>query len=176
MTDKIQQLIESLRLGDSEELKHETGLHQVDRRYKQRTNRSSREVFREDRELLRVEVNLAPHEPSPQLQRRVKARVSALKPVRSRLLKADLAVNLFDESILRSVEFWITDPKDSAVARGLLILSAYSATGFESHGINGVIRQYDVGLAPRVKDTRTGRMTTRVHQVLKGDLDMLQDS
>jgi hypothetical protein len=39
----------------------------------------------------------------------------------------------------------------------------------------GIIRHYDVGIAPKVKDTRTGRVTTRVKQIFKGDLGPLLD-
>jgi hypothetical protein len=145
----------------------------VDRRYKQRAPRSKREVLREDRELVRVEVSPFRQEPSVQFQKRVKIRVSVLKPARKRLIKADLVVSLFHEPTLRSVEFWTAGPKEEAVARGMLILNACVEAGAEPSSGDSIIRQYDVGLGPKIKDTRTGRVTTRVNQVMKGNLDGL---
>jgi protein subunit release factor B len=152
-------------------LKHESGLHQVDRRYKHRAVRSGREVIGEDRELLRVDVNPA-SEPSREFREKAKVRISVLKPVRKRLLKADLALKVFHEPSLRSVEIWTASPRDSATAHGLLILNSAVATSL-TEGNGGIIRHYDLGIGPRVKDMRTGRVTTRVNRVLKGDLEPL---
>jgi hypothetical protein len=37
----------------------------------------------------------------------------------------------------------------------------------------GVIREYHLGIGARVRDNRTGRETTRVKQVLKGEIESL---
>ena len=90
-------------------------------------------------------------------------------------MKAEFSVNLFHEATLRSLEIWTAGPRESAVARAFFILSAYAETpepAVESSS-NGIIREYDLGLAPRIRDTRTGRETTRVNQVLKGELETL---
>jgi ATP-dependent Clp protease ATP-binding subunit ClpC len=152
-------------------LKSESGLHQVTRRYKQRAVRSGRETLRDDRELVRVNVNPAPSEPTTQFSREVKAKVSPLKPVRERLLKAEFAVNLFHQPTLRSLDIWTSGPKETATTRGLLVLAA-RGDAIADAAEAGVIRQYDFGLAPKVKDLRTGRVTTKVNQVLKGHLDI----
>jgi len=38
---------------------------------------------------------------------------------------------------------------------------------------NMIIRHYDLGLSSRVKDTRSGKSTTRVDKILKGHLEVL---
>jgi len=156
-------------------LKNEAGLHQVDRRYKQRHAKSSREVIREDRELVRVNVRPAPLEPSLQFRKQVKTRVSALKPPRKRLLTAEFVLNLLHEPTLCAVDLWTQGPKNAAVERGLMILAASAELNSEPAGSDGIVRQYDLGLAAKIKDTRSGRVTTRVEQVFKGDLNTLMD-
>jgi len=158
-------------LGAYALLKQESGLHQIDRRYKEKAPRSGREVIREDRELLRVEVHPVSGKPSKQFQQQVKTKVSTLRPSKTRFVKATLAVSLFHEPSVRSIELWTSGPQEEAVDRGLSILQVQTeALGVEN---NGIVRQYDVGLSPKVKDNRTGRTTTRVKQVFKGDLASL---
>jgi hypothetical protein len=170
--DRVYLLISGL--GAYGLLKNESGLHQVERRYKERAARSAREVIREDRELLRVETLPASGQPSQQFQRHVKSKISAVSPVRQRLLKNNLAVTLFHEPSVRSLEFWTTGSKEEALERGFLVLSAHVAGGSDVGG-GGIVRQYDVGMAAKVKDYRTGRTTSRVDQVFKGDLRSLWD-
>src|SRR5688572_22476477 len=88
--------------------------------------------------------------------------------------KIDLLAAAF-EPTLRSVELWTRGPKEAAVARGLLILSACADSYSGAPPNEGIIRQYDLGLGPRIKDNRTGRVTTRVHHVLKGEVDPVMD-
>jgi ATP-dependent Clp protease ATP-binding subunit ClpC len=159
-------------LGAYALLKNEAGLHQVDRRFKERTPRAGREVIREDRELLRVEVHAAV-QPSRQMRQHVKQKTSALKPARSRLLKADLVVSAFDQESVRSVEFWTCGPRDEALERALLVLHTQANPDTRAAAQDTIIRHYDVGLAPKIKDARTGRSTTRVDQVFKGELGAL---
>jgi hypothetical protein len=154
-------------------LRNEAGLHQVNRRYKQRDTRSNRERLLDDRELLRVETHPAGIEPTREFQQDVKARTATLKPARKRLLDCELAVTLFHEPSLRSVEFWTTGPREAAIARGGLILNA-QLEGNPSVALSDrLVRQYDLGIGPKIKDARTGRTTTRVKQVLRGDVEPL---
>lgn len=158
-------------LGAYALLKQETGFHQVDRRFKESSPRSGREVIREDRELLRVQVSPAGLEPPRQLRQRIKSKVSTLKPIRERLLKAEFDVSLFDEESLHSVEIWTPGPKADALERALTILNAQSREAPKASAPDSIIRHYDVGISPKVRDTRTGRSTTRIDRVMKGDLD-----
>jgi ATP-dependent Clp protease ATP-binding subunit ClpC len=163
-------------LGAFALLEQESGLHQMDYRFRERTARAGREAMREDRELVRVETLPSGTEPQKDFRRGVKSRLSPLKPARSRLLtKANLNVSLFHEPSLRSLEIWMIGPKETALERALPILHAQvgSGTAGEQTPISAVIRHYDLGLAPRVKDVRSGRSTTRVDRVLKGQLEIL---
>ena len=161
-------------LGAYSLLKQESGLHQVDRRYKERTPRTGREAMREDRELVRVEVHPIGGEPSKQFRQQVKVKLAALRPPRSRLQeKADIALSLFHEPSLRSTEFWTAGPKEMALDRGLMVLWAETEDRDRQPVTDAIIRQYDLGLAPKVKDRRTGRTTTRVDQLFKGYLAQL---
>ncbi len=71
----------------------------------------------------------------------------------------------------------MTGPKDAALERAYAILHAQ--VQFQSEGgdtdTSSIIRQYDLGLSPRVKDARSGKSTTRVDRILKGNLDSLLD-
>jgi len=160
-------------LGAYALLRNEPGLHQIDRRHKERTPRAGREVMREDRELLRIEVHPAADKPAKLFQQQVKSKVTVLKPVRKRLLKADLALTLFHEASVRSIEFWASGPKEEALDRGLLILHSQIAAGTVNAGHDAIIRQYDVGMSPKVKDVRSGLATTRVDQFFKGEFGLL---
>jgi len=153
-------------------LKSEAGLHQVCRRYKQRAARSGSETFRDDRELVRVSVDPGSHELRPNLSREVKTRISPLKPARERLLKAEFAVNLFHAATLQAIDVWTSGPKETAISRCLVIFGARADSNAGEGKEQGIIRQYDLGLAPKVKDMRTGRVTTKVKDVLKGQLEI----
>lgn len=157
-------------LGAYALLKNESGLHQVDRRFKERAARSGREVFHEDRELVRVEVHSAFSQPPKQLQQRVKSKVSTLKPVKKRLLNADLAVSVFDEQAVRSIEFWTNGPKEEALERCIVVLHATADSKASLENI--IVRHYDVGIAPKIKDARTGNTTTHIEKVFDGELDL----
>jgi hypothetical protein len=89
--------------------------------------------------------------------------------------KADTNVSLFHEPSLRSIELWTTGPRQAALERSLLILHAcVAAHTYGEPGHNDrIIRHYDLGISPRVKDTRSGRSTSRVDRVFKGHLDSL---
>jgi ATP-dependent Clp protease ATP-binding subunit ClpC len=166
--DRVYLLVSGL--GAYALLKNEFGLHQVDRRFKDRTPRSGREVMREDRELIRVEVHPAGSETPKQLRQRVKTKITPLKPIRKRLLKSELALSVFDGDSVRSVEFWTTGPKNDALERALAILHAQATAGGNLPSQDSIVRHYDVGISPKVKDTRTGRTTTRLDQVMNGEL------
>jgi ATP-dependent Clp protease ATP-binding subunit ClpA/protein subunit release factor A len=163
-------------LGAFALLEKESGLHRLHRRFREKTPRSGREATREDREIVRVETLPAGSEPDKAFQRALNTRVLPLKPVRSRLLnKANLAVSLFHEPSLRSLELWMTGPKESALERAVAVLHAQvtSLLPAEQDAASTVVRHYDLGLSPGIKDLRSGKATTRVDRVLKGQLDLL---
>ena len=162
-------------LGGFSLLKHESGLHQLDRKFKAKSPRTGREVIHEDREVIRVEVLPLDGEPEKSFRQAVKPKFATLKPVRQRLLKADLLVSLFHEAKLRSLTFWTSGPRSEALERGLLILHSQlsgEAARPETRS-DAIIRHYELGLSARIKDARSGRSTTSVERVLKGHLDSL---
>jgi ATP-dependent Clp protease ATP-binding subunit ClpC len=152
-------------------LRHEAGLHQLDWRRRQRKHRTGKEVTREDREMVRVEVQPVDGEPEKQFTAAVKSKVSILRPARQRLLKADLMLSLFHEPTLRSLELWCCGPRPEALKRCLLVLHATAKCAPPQSENTRVIRNYELGIAPKVKDVRTHRTTTRVDRVFKGYLD-----
>jgi ATP-dependent Clp protease ATP-binding subunit ClpC len=162
-------------LGAFALLKRESGLHQMDHRTRAKHTRSGREVVNEDREVVRVEVLPAKGQPDKKFRQAVKATVTGLRPARSRLLeKADFKVALFHEASLRSIELWACGPREAALERILSVLYAQIpgiVSGETTRAM--VVRHYDLGIAARVKDVRTGRTTHRVDRVLKGHLDAL---
>jgi hypothetical protein len=162
-------------LGAYALLKNESGLHQVDYRAREKKQRTGREAVREDRETIRVEPLPFGSEPDKAFRQAVKSKLKPLKEVAHRLLdKADLAVSLFHEPTLRSLELWTSGPREQALERSLMLLHTQVAAlrADECRGTR-IIRHYDLGIAPRVKDTRSGRTTNRVDKVFKGYLDVL---
>jgi hypothetical protein len=162
-------------LGGYSLLKHEAGLHQLDRRFKAKATRTNREVIHEDREIIRVEVLALDGEPDKSFRQSVKSKLTTLKPVRHRIIKADTLVSLFHEPRLRSLNLWTSGPRPEALERALLILHGQLAVETKAAGVrpDAIIRHYELGLSPRIKDARTGRSTTHVERVLKGHLEAL---
>lgn len=151
---------------------HESGLHQLDHRYKHKNPRNGRELIGEDREVIRVEVLPSAGEPDKVFGKAVKTKVLPLKPVKSRLLEnANLEVSAFHEPSVRSWECWTTGPRDAAIERARLVLHSLAQDATPVNPV--VVRQYDLGLAPRIKDNRTGRTATNVGDILDGHLDAL---
>jgi ATP-dependent Clp protease ATP-binding subunit ClpC len=160
-------------LGAFALVKDEAGLHQLDHRFRERIPRAGHEAVREYRETIRIEIFPLANEPDAAFRKQVKAKVTALKPAHSRLLpKADTTITLFHETSLRSLELWTAGPRDAAIERGLLVLRSQieSASAESSRCPTEIIRHYDLGLSARVRDIRSGKSTTRVDRVLKGDL------
>src|SRR5437016_1067967 len=102
--DRIYLLVTGL--GAFALLKDETGIHQIDHRFMERTPRAGHESKRQDRELVRVEVLPVGGEPDKPFTKAIKTKISPLKPPRNRLLpKAEWIVSLFHEPTLRSWKF-----------------------------------------------------------------------
>ncbi len=163
-------------LGAYRLLKFESGLHQVDRRVHERGQRTGRETVHEDRETVRVEVLALGSEPDKQFRQAVKSKIAPLRDAHCCLLeRAELSVSLFHEPSLRSLELWTRGPKTQALENALLILYAVlrEAPAVAPAESALVVRHYDLGISPRVKDTRSGRTTTRIDRVFKGYLDTL---
>ena len=158
----------------------ESGLHQLDLRHRTHAPRTGREKERVDREVVRVSVMpWLGGEPGPDFLKHVKAEAQALRPPVQRLLpKADLALKLFHASSLRSVEFWTSGPRAAALQRGQAILhalvSGHEANDTDSADLRGsIVRRYISGIGPMVKDLRSGRSTSLIERVFRGEIDFL---
>ncbi|MCD6049826.1 MAG: ATPase, ATP-binding subunit [Verrucomicrobia bacterium] len=150
----------------------ETGLHQLHHRYKHKNPRNGRELIGEDREIVRVEVLPFLGEPDKAFAKTVKSKSTVLKPSKSRLVEnAAVEVALFHEPSVRSWECWTAGPRDAALERGMLVL--HSQVKHTAVPVTELVRQYDLGLAPKIKDHRTGRSSTNVDHILEGHLDVL---
>lgn len=163
-------------LGAYRLLKGESGLHQLDHRVRDKAARSGRETVREDRETIRVEVLLVGNEPDKQFRQAVRSRIVPLKNTEGFLLpKTELSVSLFHQPSLRSLELRVAGSRSQALDTGLLILDTLlSKPPSTASGTDAlIVRHYDLGISPRVKDTRSGRTTTFVDRVFKGYLDAL---
>jgi hypothetical protein len=52
-----------------------------------------------------------------------------------------------------------------------MVLFAETSTSDGREDTPGIVRYHDLGAAARVRDVRSGRVTSRVDQVLRGRLD-----
>jgi ATP-dependent Clp protease ATP-binding subunit ClpC len=157
-------------------LRSETGFHQFDRRYRENSKRGGRQKQREDRELVKVRVIPAAGEPERRFVSGLTKRVASLPLARSRLIrKAGLEVSLMDPGSMLSISGWMAGTREAGIERLARCLHWLAApTGqVKEADLSGVVRQYDLGITPRVKDTRSGRSTTRIERVLKGQLELL---
>jgi len=160
-------------LGAHALFRHEAGLHQLDHRYRSHAARTGAEREHEDREVVRVEVHPWRDAPDRHFLKAVKTSPQPLRPPHKRLLeRAEIAVALFHEPSLRSLELWAPGPRESAVASAQRILHTL-VTAPASAGGEEIVRRYSSGVGPQVKDLRTGRTTSRVEQVFKGEIDFL---
>jgi hypothetical protein len=152
-------------------LKGESGLHQFDRRAKERVTRG-REIVHHDRELVRVDVLPAGPEMAPAFRKVLKAQTTPLKPRRRRLLESDTAVSLFHTPSVRSLALWTSGPAPKAIERAAMALHTQLAAAGQVRN-DTIVRYYDLHASPRVRDARTGRSTGDVGKVLKGHLEPL---
>jgi len=74
------------------------------------------------------------------------------------------------------LELWMAGSKEPAMEKALSILHAQVSfpNSDEQNDAVKIIRHYDLGLSPRIKDLRSGRTTTQVDRVLKGRLEALR--
>jgi ATP-dependent Clp protease ATP-binding subunit ClpC len=162
-------------LGAYALLLREAGLHQLDHRYRSHSPRSGHEEEHKDREVVRVDVLPLGLEPDKKFLGGVKNKIQALKPARTRLLeKADVGISLFHEPSLRSLELYAKGPRSDALEKAYRILfSQVTVEGaLQEPARAAVIRCYDLGIGSRIRDLRSGRTTTRLAQVFKGQLEV----
>jgi ATP-dependent Clp protease ATP-binding subunit ClpC len=154
----------------------ETGLHQFDHRHRARSTRGGRERLKEDREIVRVEVFPTCGDPPRPFTTPLKLTVRPLKPAKARLLsRLNLQVTAFDPKSLRSLDLWMQGPRAEAIARTqrLLFDLVRDHASVSVGKPTSIVRSYDTGSAPRVKDLRSGRSTSRTDLIFKGRLELV---
>jgi protein subunit release factor A len=161
-------------LGAHALFRPEAGMHKLDRRTRQASPRTGREKTSEDSELIRVEIFPVNGEPDKKFASTVTTTIRELKPRRTRLVQeAGWQVRLFHAASVRSLETWAGGSRTEALVRAMQILHAQvNATGLES--VTDIIRHYELGIGSRIKDSRTGRTTSRISHFFKGHLEVLR--
>ncbi len=161
-------------LGAYSLLKREVGIHRLDNRYKARSGRNGKEKHHNDREVVRIDV-FAAETPDKAFLSKVKSTVVSASARDSRFLKgACFDVSLFHEPSLRSFQGRLSGPKDVALEKSMSVLFTMIKqleTSIDENDGEELVRHYELGSDAKVKDKRSGKATTRVDQVLKGDLE-----
>ena len=106
----------------------------------------------------------------------VTAKWRELKPPRKRLLsQARWAGALLHKPSLRSLEIWMEGSRESAQQEAMRVLHADVAFLPDREAISPeIIRRYGLGVGSKIKDARSGKSTTKIAQVFKGDLDLVR--
>jgi ATP-dependent Clp protease ATP-binding subunit ClpC len=162
-------------LGAYRLFKQEVGLHQLDHRVSFRASRNGKEKHRDDREVVRVDVMPLQEQPDKAFIAKLKVTASRPKQKKGKLLaKPSFEISLFHQPSLRSMQGIFTGDKEKAIAQAQTILYNSIKEGPGEMPDNGeqLVRHYDLGAGAKIKDSRSGKMTSRIDQVLKGQLDL----
>lgn len=167
-------VIRIIGLGAYRLFQNELGLHQFDNRYRMKSPRNGKEKEFEDREVVRVEVYPSGAEPDKSFLAKVKFDAMRVKSINGRFLKKPTyQVSLFHEPSLRSFKGLLSGEKEEALGRAQFILFTclkQVRTTLEEE-LGTIVRYYDLGIGARIRDVRSGKATTRIDSVLKGNLD-----
>jgi ATP-dependent Clp protease ATP-binding subunit ClpC len=166
-------------LGAFALFKNEVGLHQIDTHYRSKNQRNGKEKTREERQVVRLDAMPLPEQPDKSFTSKLRITVARAKNQKPRFLKkATCEVSLFHEPTLRSFQGILSGEKDEATERAQMLLFGWIKEAEVSGGpdTDQIIRHYDFGSISRIKDSRSGRTTSRVEQVLKGNLDLFFNS
>lgn len=149
----------------------ESGLHEILQRDGKKTQRSKTRTA-EDREIVRIDVYPSSPQPDIDFTRRVKAEATQPKAPRALFLKKPCyEVTLFHKPSLRSmIALLSAGSKDDAIKQAQIVF--YTMLNSAEAPTERVVRQYDFGSCPRVRDSRTGKVIAKLEQVLKGTLGM----
>jgi ATP-dependent Clp protease ATP-binding subunit ClpC len=129
---------------------------------------------RGSRAVVRVEV-LPPPSGAPPRAAEVRAEVRPLAGVKGRLLaRVKSEVRLVHLPSMTALTAWTDAAKKQALERLVPLLMARVEAGRRPAPKEpaAVVRRYDLGNAPLVRDALTGRSTGRLDRVLSGDLDL----
>jgi hypothetical protein len=80
---------------------------------------------------------------------------------------------LFHAATVRSLEGWAAGTRAEAQARALQALHP-QVIAPAGEPTAEVVRQYELGIGSRIKDSRTGKTTNRLAQFFKGHLELVR--
>lgn len=169
-------------LGAYGQLSAEVGLHEFRRRVRMRLRRGAPEIEREDQSIVLVEICPVAAATDRKFASRLTMRSTPLEPPVSRLVEqATWLVEAFDGTSVRSLVARFAGTRKVVQEGATSLLWSLVAAGGKARSAGAaevptppaVVRQYELGQGACVRDLRTGRSTTRVSHVFRGQLDLL---
>jgi ATP-dependent Clp protease ATP-binding subunit ClpA len=162
----------------------EVGLHEFRRRHRARARRGAPETDREDLAVVAVEIVPLAGAPDRRFGGRLTVRTTPIRPAVTRLVEgAGWVVEVFDADTVRSLVARYPGARKAAIEAATALLWSLvggpgragegGAVGDEPAGVPELIRLYELGQGACIRDLRTGRSTTRVAHVFRGQLDLL---
>jgi ATP-dependent Clp protease ATP-binding subunit ClpC len=153
--------------GAHELLRGESGLHTL-----QQTTATSRgrRAPRILREAVRVDVHAAAEHLASEPREGLSSSTRKLDDAKGReIARPTLEARVFDSARASSASVWTSAPRDTALAHARLLLE--SRGGQPPPTGDHVVRRYQLGPSPLVKDTRSKSQTGKLHRVLDGEID-----
>jgi ATP-dependent Clp protease ATP-binding subunit ClpC len=153
--------------GAHELLRGESGLHTF-----QQSAGDSRGAkgARTQREAVRVDVHAAADQHNNDEREGLTNSTRKLSGVRGRdISRPTLEAKVFDARRARSAVVWCAQQPEQALAHARLLLD--SRDGAAAPGNEHVVRRYQLGSSPLVRDMRSKTQSGKLHRVLDGELD-----
>jgi peptide chain release factor 2 len=151
-------------------LANESGLHQISRE-----SRQTGDGPRQDKEVVRVDCVLSDPLHAGFPRQEIQIQVRPLNTPRCRLLRPKHEVRLLHRPSLVSLTAWTDVRKDEILDQLSPLLAARlelsKSSDQQSTAEPRIIRKYRLGRVQLVRDTRTGRKSGRVDDVLAGEID-----
>lgn len=166
-------VLQILGLGGIALVAPEAGLHEFNRRCREKNRRTGKEQTREDQALVRVEVFPMRTDPPAKFAQQVGLKASPRSVAGGRLLEeVPWRLTAFHEPSIRSLDLWFPGTKAEALAAASRVFHAQVSQPAPAASAAALIRRYDLGIGSRIKDLRTGRTTTRLEQFFRGQVEM----
>ncbi|MCA0331346.1 MAG: hypothetical protein LCI03_15780 [Actinobacteria bacterium] len=165
-------VLQILGLGGFALVAGEAGLHEFNRRTREKNPRSGREQTHEDTTLIRVEVFPQIGEPPKKFGSLAGLKANSIPHGTGRWLEnAAWHVQGFHAASIRSLNLWFAGTQAEALDEAARLLhSQVQQTRPTPADGDSLIRRYDLGIGSRIKDLRTGRTTTRLAQFFRGQI------
>lgn len=166
-------VLQILGLGGLALIAGEAGLHEFNRRTREKNPRSGREQTHEDTTLVRVEVFPQLGEPPKKFGSQAGLKATSLPSGTGRWLEnAAWRIQGFHTPSIRSLDLWFAGTQNEALTEAARLLHSQIQQVRPTTPPEGesLIRRYDLGIGSRIKDLRTGRTTTRLAQFFRGQI------